>query len=212
MEFEDVGGQAVDDADEPENSEDEEAGGKRMLVMDKVQDVKWIQRLLAREKEIAKARQPGQTPDDCKAMLKVANVYGSLLGGVLESFPVESRECLGFHSSAPLVLERQARRAEAIRRQCDGGGDDAEELVAEEVHSSLTSAPSVELFDVEDVLAGPRQVAWKLCEAAELNADQKRAVALVVQPLQAAWEKRVMLQSLRRRTKPGRCKLNIAES
>ena len=83
LEFEDVGGQVVDDADEPENSEVEEAGGTRMLLMDKVQDVKWIQRLLTREKEIAKARQPGRTPDDCKAMLKVAKVYGSLLGGVL---------------------------------------------------------------------------------------------------------------------------------
>ena len=189
LEFEDVGGQAVDDAEEPEDSEGEEAGGPRMLVMDKVQDVKWIQRLLAREKEIATARQPGRTPDDCKAMSKVANVYGTLLGGVLESYPVQSHECLGFHSSAPLILEMQARRAEALRRQCDGGGDAAEELVAEEVRSSLTSAPSVELFDVEDVLAGPRQVAWKLCEAAELNADQKRAVALVVQPMQVTWEK-----------------------
>ena len=106
-------GQVVNDADEPENSDVEEAGGTRMLVMDKVQDVKWIQRLLAREKEIAKARQPGQTPDNCKAMLKVANVYGSLLGGILESVPVEARECLRFHSSAPLALEMQARRAEA---------------------------------------------------------------------------------------------------
>ena len=204
LEFEDVGGQVVDDADEPENSEVEEAGGKHMLVMDKVQDVKWIQRLLAREKEIAQARQPGRTPDNCKAMLEVANVYGSLLSGVLESFPVESRECLRFQSAAPLALEMQARRAEAIRRQCDGSGDDdAQELVAEEVHSSLTSAPSVELFGVEDVLAGPRQVAWKLCQEAELNADQERAVALVAQPMQAAWEKRVMLQSLRRRTAPG---------
>jgi hypothetical protein len=47
----------------------------------------------------------------------------------------------------------------------------------------------VELLDVEYVLAGPRQVAWKLCQAATLNVDQKRAVALVAQPMQAAWEK-----------------------
>ena len=141
---------------------------------------------MAREKEIAKARQSGRTPDDCKAMLKVTDVAGSLLSGVLESFPVESRECLGFRSSTPLALEMQACRAEAIRRQCDGDGDDAEELVAEEAHGLLNSAPSVELFDVEDVLAGPRQVAWKLCQAAELNADQKWAVALVAKPMQAA--------------------------
>ena len=112
LEFEDVGGQVVDDEDEPQNSDVEETGDTRMLVMDKVLDVKWIQRLLARENEIAKARQPGQTPDDCKAMSKVAVVYGSLLRGVLESFPVEARECLRFHGSAPSMLDMQARRAE----------------------------------------------------------------------------------------------------
>ena len=103
LEFEDVGGQVVDDADKPENSEVEEARGTRMLLMDKVQGVKWIQRLLAREKEIAKARQPGRTLDDCKAMVKVATVYGPLLDGVLESFPVEVRDSLRFHSAAPLA-------------------------------------------------------------------------------------------------------------
>ena len=104
----------VDDEVEPETSEVEKAGGTRMLVMDKVLDVNRIQRRLAREKEIAKARQPGRAPDVCKAMLKVADVYGSLLGGPLESFPVEARECLRFHSSAALALEMQARRAESI--------------------------------------------------------------------------------------------------
>ena len=44
------------------------------------------------------------------------------------------------------------------------------------------------MFDAEDVLAGPRQVAWKLCQAVELNVDQKRAVALIAQPMQVAWE------------------------
>ena len=57
------------------------------------------------------------------------------------------------------------------------------------MRSSLVSKPFVELFDVGDVLAGPRQVAWKLCQAAKLDVDQKRAVALVAQPMQAAWEK-----------------------
>ena len=50
LEFEDVGGQVVDDADEPESEEVHEAGDTRMMVMGKIQDVKWIQQLLAREK------------------------------------------------------------------------------------------------------------------------------------------------------------------
>ena len=56
-----------------------------MLVMEHARDVKWIQRLLRREKEIAAARQPGRTPDDCKAMAKVAGVYGPVLSEVLEA-------------------------------------------------------------------------------------------------------------------------------
>ena len=44
------------------------------------------------------------------------------------------------------------------------------------------------MFDAEDVLTGPRQAAWKPCQAAELNVDQKRAVALIAQAMQAAWE------------------------
>ena len=121
-------------------------------------------------------------------MATVANVYGPVLAEVLESFPVEYSTCLGFHGSAPLALEVQARRAEAIRRQCDGRDIDAEELGVDSVQSSTTSAASVELFDAEDVLAGPHQVAWKLCQATEPNADQKRAAALIAQPMQAAWE------------------------
>jgi hypothetical protein len=120
LEFEDVRGQVVDDEDEPGNSEAEEAGGKRMLVMDNVLDVKWIQRLLAREHGIAKARQPGRTSDECKTMLKVADVYGSLLSEVLESFPVQARECLRFQSSARHMLDMHALRAQSIRRQCNG--------------------------------------------------------------------------------------------
>ena len=87
LEFEDVGGQVVDDADEPESEEVHEAGDTRMMVMDKIQDAKWVQRLLARAKETARARRPGRTPDDCKAMATVANVYGSVLGEILSSFP-----------------------------------------------------------------------------------------------------------------------------
>ena len=40
LEFEDVGGQLVDDADEPEGEEILEASDTRMLVMDHVRDVK----------------------------------------------------------------------------------------------------------------------------------------------------------------------------
>ena len=108
VEFEDVGGQVVDDADEPESEEDHGAGETRMTVMDKVQDINWVQRLLARAKGTATARQPGRTPsplpDDCKAMAKVADVYGSMFSEVLEAFPVRSRECFGASPVCPTCL------------------------------------------------------------------------------------------------------------
>ena len=75
----------------------------------------------AREKEIARARQPGRSPDECKAMQKVDAIYGDAFKRLLHQFPTQESECLGFHSLAPEILETQRRRAEAIRRQCDGG-------------------------------------------------------------------------------------------
>ena len=62
LEFGDVGGQVVDDADEPESEEEGEVGDTRKMVMEKIQDVKCVQRRLAREKETARARRPGRTP------------------------------------------------------------------------------------------------------------------------------------------------------
>ena len=188
LEFEDVGGQVVDDDGQAADEEEQEADRSRFLVMDKVQDIKWIQRLLVREKEIARARQPGRSPDEYKAMRQVGAVYGDMLTELLAPFPVQARECLGFHSFAAQTLEAQTRRAEAIRRQCDGLPKDGEEDQHVEDIEVGTSVPSVKLFDVEDVLAGPRQVAWKLIRAAELNQDQMRAVALIVKPMQDAWD------------------------
>jgi len=191
--FEDVGGQVVSDDEEPNVEDPDEKNKTRMLVMDKVQDVKWVQRLLAREIEVAQTLLPGRTSDNSKAMEKVSSVYGTTVTELLEPFHAESKDCFVFHIAAPVALELQSRRAESVRRQCDVDGIDAAELDAEHVHRSTTSAPSVECFDVDDVLVGPRQVAWKLCQAASLNLDQTRAIALVAQPMQAAWEKHVEL-------------------
>ena len=97
--------------------------------MDKIQDVSWIQRSLAREKEIARTRQPGRSPDAYKAMQKVDAVYGNMFKKLLDPFPVQARDCLGFHSLAMQTLEAQGRRAEAIRRQCDGTVADQDEHI-----------------------------------------------------------------------------------
>ena len=158
--------------------------------MDKVHDASWIQRLLAREKEIARTRQPGRSPDAYKAMQKVDAVYGNMFKKLLDPFPVQARDCLGFHSLAMQTLEAQGRRAEAIRRQCDGSPSQDGSVADQDEDIQMGSpTPAVKLFDVEDVLAGPRQVAWKLSQAAGLNRDQLRAVALIVQPMQEAWER-----------------------
>ena len=101
-------------------------------------------------------------PDDCEAMATVASVCGAMLAEVLESFAMGSRECLGLRRSAPLALEVQARRADALRRHCDGRDIDAEELGVEPSQGPFTSAASANMFNAEDVLAGPRQGVWTL--------------------------------------------------
>ena len=58
LEVEDVGGEVQDEEVDREEEEENETVRSRLLVMTKVQDVAWIERLLAREKEIARARQP----------------------------------------------------------------------------------------------------------------------------------------------------------
>ena len=190
LEFEDVGGEVVDQDEEGPEEEDKEAERSRLLVMDKVQDASWIQRLLAREKEIARARQPGRCPDECKATQKVEAVYGNVFKKLLDPFPAQARDCLGFHSLARETLEAQGRRAEAIRRQCDGGRSQDGCVAEQDEDIPMGRAtPAVKPFDVEDTLAGPRAVAWKLSQAAELNRDQLRAVALVVKPMQETWER-----------------------
>ena len=190
LELEDVGGEIVDHDEDKEVDEDQEADRSRLLVMEKVEDALWIQRLLAREKEIARARQPGNAPEACKAMQKVDAVYGNMFKQLLDPFPVQRRECLGFHSLAAQALDAQGRRAEAIRRQCDGNHsqDDLVTETDDDIQIGRATA-AVKLFDLEDVKAGPRQVAWKLSQAAELNVDQLRAVALIAKPMQEAWDK-----------------------
>ena len=157
--------------------------------MGKTQDIQGIQRLLARVKEIAWAKQPGRCPDEYKAMQRVDAVYGGLFKSLLDPFAVQAQYCLGFHSLATQSLEVQARRAEAVRRQCDGCPEDGEEDEHVDEIQLGRSAPRVEVVDVKDILAGPRQVAWKLIQAAGLNRDQIRLVALVVQPMQDAWDR-----------------------
>ena len=71
-----------------EDEEDKEAERSRLLVMDKVHDASWIQRLLARVKEIARTRQPGRSPDAYKAMQKVDAVYGNMFKKLLDLSPV----------------------------------------------------------------------------------------------------------------------------
>ena len=187
LEFEDVGGQMVEN-EEPMNEDQDDDKKPQGILMDRRLDPRWIQKLLARDEEIARACQAGRCPDESKVMKKIGEVYGTLLNQLHETFPVQPCDSLSFHTDAPLVLELQARRAEAIRRQCDGEGDVAEEIDCDEIPAHVAAA-SLALFNIDDVKQGPAHSAQKLCHAAELNADQMRAVALVVHPMQEAWEK-----------------------
>ena len=78
MEFEDVGGQVVDD-DEPRSEDEDDKDRPQGLLVTKTFDSKWTQQLLTREKEIRRANQPGRSPDDCKVMKKMGEAYGPVL-------------------------------------------------------------------------------------------------------------------------------------
>ena len=71
LEFEDVGGQAVDD-DEPRSDDEDNKDRTQGLQMTKTFDSEWIQQLLTREKEIRRANQPGKRSDECKVMKKMS--------------------------------------------------------------------------------------------------------------------------------------------
>ena len=186
LDFEDVGGQVIDDEDDPT----EEKQKQGVLLMDKATDATWIKRLLAREAEIALSRKPGRPADAHKAMRSVADAFGSVLDELLAPFEVQEKECLHFSSEAASMLQAQTSRAADLRAR-ELGEDPAEDEGPPVVLESLPRpAPSADLIDVtEKVALGPAKVAWELIEKAELTADQIRAVALVAKPMEDAWEK-----------------------
>ena len=56
--------------------------------------------------------------------------------------------------------------------------------------TKISSHPEASLFDLDDVMQGPVAVAKRLIEAASLNEDQRRPVALVAQKMQLKWGKK----------------------
>ena len=107
LEFEDVGGQVVDDAKEPENEVEQEETAPRMLLMDSVANVHWIQRLFGTRYRNQQNRWAGRKAEAHVAMALAANLECGQLGCVLPSFPIESRPCLGFHGAAPLLIPQK---------------------------------------------------------------------------------------------------------
>ena len=123
-------------------------------------------------------------------MKKMSEAYGSVLSELFDSFPVQRQETISFKEDTPTALEVQKRRVEALRRQCEGVGFDAQELESEDI-AALATGPCVQLVDINDIAQGPAHVALQLCTTAELNEDQMRAVALVAKPLQETCDKRL---------------------
>ena len=110
LQFEDVGGQPVEDIDElPEAAE------PRGPLMLRLEDADEIQKLLGRDLEMQAMSKPGRHAEAHVHMESVIEVFSSTLKSFLQPFQAISHDCLKFHRRAEQVLECQKRRAESIR-------------------------------------------------------------------------------------------------
>ena len=82
-------------------------------------------------------------------------------------------------------LRQQAELADKLRLKKEHGPKlDGIEICDQMDVDAPANAPSVSRFSVEDILKGPAQLAFELCQAAKLNNDQARPVALLASKMQ----------------------------
>ena len=185
MEFEDVGGQHIDDmADDLELAMKTTKG----FQMDVVLNAGDIKKLLNREVEVESARNPtpGRIKDSHKQMFGVATVFTDAMNLFMQTdIPVEASDRTHFGVDFDLVLKEYQNRAEAYRKVRDGMA----EVPMDECITNDAPSASVSLFDLDLVMQGPVAVAKDLVTKATLNEDQTRPVALVAARMEKIWLK-----------------------
>lgn len=185
LEFEDVGGQHVDDmADELELALKTTKG----FQMDADFNASDIKNLLNREVEVESARNPapGRTKDSHKQMLGVANVFADAMELFMHTdIPVEPSDRTHFGMDFPRVLKEYQDSAEDYRKLRDGSA----EVPIDECIGNNPPSAAASMFDLDLVMQGPVAVAKDLIAKATLNEDQKRPVAIVAAAMEKEWVK-----------------------
>ena len=187
LEFEDVGGDYVEPTTDELELTLKTMKGYSMEAEFTAADIK---KLLARETEVECARHParGRTKESYKQMLKVAEVFEDTTDLFMkQTLPVEPSTRLHFEGAFDDVLKRFQEKAAEFRDSLDGANNAEDDLPM----LKRSPHPEASLFDLDDVMQGPLTVAKRLIEAASLNEDQRRPIALVAKKMQLAWEKKL---------------------
>ena len=192
-EVQDVGGMASDD-DAPVHDEDVKAAGALAAPVSQAT----LLRILDRDDEVALAQQPGQgRREGAQNMRAVHDAFRGAVQGVRRE--VTNRRTSKYSSSELLGLleahEQHLKNVHEQENQESGGAGQADVKLVRQF--AQNDHPSVRQMTDEEVAGwfkaqqerSPLEVAKELCEAAGLNRDQKRPVALLAKKLQAAWLK-----------------------
>ena len=194
VEVEDLGGAASED-EVPVQDEDMKAPGALAAPVSK----EVLMRILGRDDEVALARQPGQgRREGVQNMRAVHDAFRSVVRDAISaSREVNNRRISKYNSSeVPGLLEAHERNLQQLleeentEREITAAGD--VKLLREMMQSKLATVKQMSDEEVarwfkKQQERPPIDVAKELCDAAGLNRDQMRPVALLAKKLQTAW-------------------------
>ena len=165
-----------------------------------------VKTILCRSHEIALANRPGPTPERYAQMIAFAKLFrpeeqkGPEI--VNENMPEETQSygnktgTVLLHQDAVIKLMLETSVAE-LDKNIESAENDIEVMKLTQAKKKLgTCHRKLFLGRLSCTLAqGPKKFAWALCQKATLTDEQINAVALVVLPLQDAFEKRTNKES-----------------
>ena len=121
-------------------------------------------------------------------MRDYAEIFGPAMRRFGSSRPLERFSNVCFAGNTSEIIQEQRVRAEQFRLAQQTDTIQINEVI-DELKSLPEQKPEVSLFSVDDLIRGPKVVAFKLAKKATLNRDQMCLVALAASLMQAEWEK-----------------------
>ena len=157
-----------------------------------------LRELLARKEEIRAAKAPGRTAERIKQMAEFANLFQRAMDSsphfLTSSSLTEAQFSAGSTAAAlqhqtcvvKLMAEKSLSELEAASGSADAESSDFQAAMS----NHRAEEPMCTWIDNPCLLQGPKHVAWRLCRDENLSEEQVNAVALVVLPLQKAFDAR----------------------